>query len=370
MARALRVATLAMLATAPACHRGGATPADAGGDVARSDGPSQLTLAIAITGCRTYAVDSSGGHCRGPAPLDLALSTVGSPDFLRFTWSFGDGTPDVQDRAPTHGYAFPGTYAVVLTGVLGQGGTVQTNASIVVEPVAVGAPCDVDAQCATDLTCVCANGAGCPPAFTRGLCSTPCANAACPTGGVCTALSLGAIGTDGGPATAASCLASCDAGCPAGLVCETLAGVGSSAGKWVRGCVPLGALADVGAPCRNALGALDDELCATELCADLGALGACSASCDLGQTCPEGTACATLADGRRLCLLQCTVAGACQRDPLLACVAADSGTDGSAGNLQVDAAAGATFCGPKPCAGDADCLPAGHCGPNGSCVKN
>ena len=357
----LGLAALAALTSAH-CHRGAAPAVDAGTDSGSNDGTIPLTLAIAVTGCRSYSVDSSGGHCAGGAPLAVSLSPVSSPDFVRFTWSFGDGTPDASDRAPEHTYALPGQYTVILTGVLAQGGTVQTGAAIAVDALSVGDACDVDAQCAAGLTCACRPGALCPAAFARGVCSTACASADCPSGGVCAAL---ALGTPAAP----SCVAGCGAGCPAGLTCASLVGAGAAAGTWVRGCLPIGALADVGSPCRDANGNLDDGACATGVCADLGALGACTAPCSSAEPCPTGTACARLADGRSLCLADCSVAGACLRDPLLACTAPDAGADGGAGAFQADAAAGATFCAPKPCATDMDCAPSGRCAPNGACAS-
>jgi PKD repeat protein len=347
------------VSAAPACHRSSGPPADAGADVEGNDGPVPISLAVAITGCRSYALDGGIGDCVGDAPLTVALAPVSSPDFVRFTWSFGDGTPDVQDRAPKHTYALPGTYAVLLTGVLAPSGTVQATAEIEVQPLAVGLPCDVDAQCAAGLRCSCAPGSGCAPAFTRGLCTVSCDGAPCPTGGVCASVPLAAVSGDGGIATRApACLAGCDPACPAGFACASLVGPGT--GGWVRGCLPVGALGDVGAPCRNANGDLDPALCATGYCADLGALGVCAALCDSGQTCPTGSACATLTSGTQLCLAACSTSGACQADPLLACTAA--------GGFQVDASAGLTFCAPKACSSDADCAPAGRCGPNGGCV--
>ncbi len=295
-----------------------------------ADGPTPITLAVAATGCRSYVVNGGIGSCVGDPPLELAFAPVSSSDFVRFSWSFGDGTPDVQDPAPTHRYNLPGTYTVLLTGVLGANGTVQTSAVIVVRPLPVGGACDLDAHCASGLTCACAPGGGCAAAFVKGICSVSCESAPCPAGGVCASFALGPTPTDGtAPPRAPTCLGSCDGGCPAGFVCTTLAGAGpAAAGPWVRACVPAGALADLGAPCRNANGDLDGEICGTGVCADLGALGVCSARCDGSQPCPSNTTCATLADGTQWCLADCATAGACLRDPLLAC-AAPSGSAAS-----------------------------------------
>jgi hypothetical protein len=368
---ASRFAALVSLAATPAagCRRSSGAPADGGTDGVGADGPTPITLAVAVTGCGTYAVSGGIGNCVGDPPLELAFAPVSSSDFVRFSWSFGDGTPDVQDPAPTHRYNLPGTYTVLLTGVLGANGTVQTSAVIDVRPLPVGGACDLDAHCASGLTCTCQPGGGCAVAFVKGICSVSCETAPCPTGGVCASFALGPAPTDGtGVPRAPTCLASCDGGCPAGFVCTTLAGAGPAASdRWVRACVPAGALADLGAPCRNANGDLDDEICGTGVCADLGALGVCSAACDGNQPCPTNATCATLADGAQWCLTDCATAGACVRDPLLACAAPNGGA--TSGGFQADAAAGLSFCVPKPCGGDAECAPSGRCAPTGDCVR-
>ena len=52
----------------------------------------------------------------------------------------------------------------------------------------------------------------------------------------------------------------------------------TAATPWTRACLPLGAARDVGAPCRDANEVLDADACTTGVCADVGALGVCSAS--------------------------------------------------------------------------------------------
>jgi PKD repeat protein len=165
------------------------------------------------------------------------------------------------------------------------------------------------------------------------------------------------------------CLATCagDGDCAAGLVCRPLPGAAS--GTWATVCVPP-LYRPVGDPCRDAEGHLDDHVCATGLCADLGAIGLCSASCAAGATCPTGTACATFGDGRALCLLTCST-GACTHDPLLAC---ETGAGGGALGFTISPPAPtATFCAPRSCTSQADCAPSGTCKPLGvgaHCVPN
>jgi hypothetical protein len=124
------------------------------------------------------------------------------------------------------------------------------------------------------------------------------------------------------------------------------------------------ALRDVGDNCRDATGALDDDACATGRCADLGALGACSATCGPGVECPPGSACATMGNGQSLCLRTCGADFACSRDPLLRCEPA--GSAGPLGFQVTPPAPGATYCAPRKCAVEPDCEPAGTCLPLGA----
>jgi len=72
----------------------------------------------------------------GPAPLTVAFDGSASRDPdgdpFTFSWSFGDGTPNSSQAAPSHTYANPGTYTVTLTVRDNRGGvdseTVQISA--------------------------------------------------------------------------------------------------------------------------------------------------------------------------------------------------------------------------------------------------
>ena len=161
------------------------------------------------------------------------------------------------------------------------------------------------------------------------------------------------------------CLASCqtDADCTFGLVCRALP-VGDAAAGWGLRCVPA-FFRDVAATCRDATGALDDDACATGTCADLGALGLCSATCASGAACPPGNACATFANGSALCVRPCSTSFTCVADPLLACAAA--GGAGALGfQIAPAPATGTNYCAPRACATQADCAPAGTCAPLGA----
>jgi hypothetical protein len=336
---------------------------DAGSDGIRSDVSMPLTLDIAVTGCASF--DTATVACSGSPPLALAFAPVGSPELSRFLWTFGDGTPPTTERAPSHTYSHPDRYQVTLVGGTTDIGMVMAPQplTVIVAALPTGAPCDVDAQCdsTAGLTCMCAPGSGCAPTFFRGVCSMSCAAESCGADAVCAAAAVGPRADAG--VRSSLCLRGCqtNAQCAPGFVCQTLP-VGSTAdtARWTRGCLPLGVARDVGASCRDANEVLQDDACATGTCADVGALGVCSASCDDTHPCPDGSACAQLPDGRAICLLSCTFNdNDCTGDPLLACVAAPA--SGASGTVDV--------CAAKVCSGDVACAPSGRCGPEGVCIR-
>jgi PKD repeat protein len=402
---------------------------DGGLDAGASDGPAgeapgALALDVSVTGCARY--DVGAARCTGAPPLALTFAPVGSPTLTRFVWSFGDGTPNSTDRAPSHTYALPGSYDVAVVAD-GPAGSISRTRAKLVEVTALGAglACDVDAQCGGGMRCRCMNGS-CGPAFPRGLCTGPCPAATCGANGVCAAFILpatppapaptrdaavpspvdaavdGAIDAaiDASPVDAAvadaaakieapvdaaasetmsdaaaegtpgasetSCLATCksDTDCAPGFACRGVAsGAASAAPRWVRACLPL-AFHEIGAPCRDENGALADGACASGVCADLGALGACSAACGVAAPCPADSACATFGNGRSLCVATCGSGAACARDPLLACEAA--GAAGALGFQASPPTTGATYCAPRSCTTTTDCGPAGVCTPLGA----
>ncbi len=321
-------------------------------DAAGNDGLAPLTLDIAVTGCAAF--DTTTVACSGTAPLAVSFSPVGSPELTSFLWTFGDGTPASSDRAPSHIYTLPGSYDVKVTG----GGTVGTvsqlrRSLIVVQPVATGAPCDIDGQCSDGLHCLCQPGAGCGVAFLRGICSTSCQTGFCGAGAACAAYGPGAprdagVSTD---AAAPLCLASCStsADCSAGFVCENLLAGASTTATWVRGCLPVGAAGDLGASCRNANGLLVGALCTTGLCTNFGTLGICSATCDDNHPCPSGAGCAHFGTGQQICLVSCSAANPCSSDPSIVCRTAtgpDGGTPAGTVFQITGGDAGATYCAP------------------------
>jgi hypothetical protein len=204
-------------------------------------------------------------------------------------------------------------------------------------------------KCAGGLECSCAPGKGCAPRFRTG-----CARArahhpvlrhppSAPSPGSARRWRSGRRPTPARRygAHIASHRAPATATAAAGFACPTLRASGTTASlAWVRGCLPVGAQRDLGAPCRNANEVLDPDSCGTGVCADVGALGVCSASCDGNRPCPSGSACARLGDGRDLCLAQCAYESDCARDPLFTCV----------GGLVDDGGAGINVCAPRACA--------------------
>jgi hypothetical protein len=164
------------------------------------------------------------------------------------------------------------------------------------------------------------------------------------------------------------CLRPCaaDGECAPGLRCRDLPARAPASG-WLRACFP-GFPIGLGGSCRGAGGQLRNDLCVTGQCADLGANGLCSRDCAKAP-CPLGAACATLSDGRQLCLQRCSPDLPCDRDRLLACALPN------AGPLGFTVPAGAPpgpYCAPRRCTSPADCGPAGSCrgDPEGAhCVR-
>src|SRR5688572_5206894 len=108
-----------------ACRNGAVKPPDGGPEGGTTDGPTLLSLEVAVTGCASFMsgarCDSDGDsatapRCVGSPPLALSFSPVGSAQLTQFTWTFGDGTPTVTDRAPSHRFVLPGCYEVTLVG--------------------------------------------------------------------------------------------------------------------------------------------------------------------------------------------------------------------------------------------------------------
>ena len=300
---------------------------EAGVDAPRGDArPTVLAVDFTVMGCPKF--DATIPRCEGPAPLTLTFVPITSGPVTRFLWDFGDSSSSYENL-PTHTYTLPDSYTVRL---LGAPALVmqEHEAFIVVTPNPLGGACDLERQCEPGLSCLCGLASSqCPSAFARGLCTQACTGTSCPENAVCADLTLGAdLPLPPDSWRGRHCLRRCtvDGDCAKGQSCRELPTAGAPE-RWERACFyrfP----SDLGATCRGGAGEPQKDLCLSGLCADLGALGICSFDC-ASRSCPSGTACASLRDGRKLCLRPCDTPEACRGDPLLAC--APSGRPGPLG---------------------------------------
>ena len=238
---------------------------------------------------------------------------------------------------------------------------------VLVEPNAIGAPCDTSPQCGQGLFCLCPGNASCPHGPSHGICSSNCFSGQCNGTDICAGLRT-AVPPSGSYEgwQAQICLQACESSsdCSAGLSCRTLP-PGPSTSGWVRGCfsaVP----GDIGDSCVDENGDLRDDLCATGLCVDLGSKGLCSADCSV-MDCPLGSDCAGFGDGRRLCLRPCIPNVTCSDDPLITCVVPAPGAFGYQ-LVNPSSTSASSHCAPRLCLTNQDCPTAGTC-PTGSGVR-
>jgi PKD repeat protein len=393
-----RVAAAAVLAGAAgagsaagcSCGDGGQTgDAGPGGDgggsrdaAALSDATTPLIwVDFTVTGCEAAGEsirgpgggdagpgepDGGGGPdtaaCTGDAPLALAFVPIAPSTVDLHEWNFGDGSEPDRRASPDHVYAAPGVYDVSLF-AQGPGGTAAISKSglVLVRPGPIGNACSDDAQCASG-SCVC--GAQPCAGLATGLCSAACSVADPCQEGVCADLAPTGP-ADPEPWQASLCLADCsEAACSDGLVCRELRR-GDGAG-WTRGCFAPGLFGDIGDPCADESGDLQDELCASGQCLARGLRGVCSAGC-ASQACPPSAACATFNGGAPApsCLARCDGDTACDGDPWLACEAA--GGAGGQGFTVDETPSRGGYCAPESCDGPEDCplgeCTAGFCGP-------
>jgi PKD repeat protein len=290
----------------------------------------------------------------------------------QFIWDFGDNAAPQTDQTPSHTYTLPGSYTVKLV-VSGWDGMVVTKirtAFVTVTANRAGEPCSLNSQCEEKLTCLCGADTPCDLGPSHGFCAASCVlgSTHCDDGQVCAGLASPTSLTRQ-DWQAPLCLRACtkDTDCTGPLHCRRLPpGPGDS--SWVQGC--FGDLpADVGGPCLDAKGALRDDLCVSGICANLGLKGLCTAACSK-QSCPPGSDCAVLGDGRQLCLRPCLSGFACADDPLLECVVPGLGDLGYHLVSWVPTAA-SYYCAPKACQSDDQCTPSGKCDSpsgNGHCI--
>jgi len=365
--RHLRLAALALLA-AGACAKIEETTRDAQVDLfssdstpVPSDGPTPLAVDFAVENCPSF--DPVLLTCSGKVPLAVRFVPLATSTVTKYLWDFGDGSTFGAEAAPSHVYGTPGAYTVriIATGVGGGVVTMAHAGFIVAKPGAVGDPCESSAQCQPGISCLCPARAACSSGPAHGMCASECILGLCDDGQVCAKLLTAPPPPDAAePWQTSLCLPGCATGadCPAGLNCRTLP-PGPAGSAWVRGCfadVPR----DVGDPCTDASGNRRDDLCASGMCADLGAQGLCTMNCQV-ESCPPGSDCALLGDGRKLCLRPCTGGFTCAQDALLTCVVPGPGALGYLRSGPDNTGGASSYCAPNPCVSDDACLPTGSC---------
>jgi PKD repeat protein len=337
-----------------------------------TDASARLTIDFTVENCPTF--DSHALTCTGTVPLTIRLVPLTTTVVGRYLWNFGDGTYST-DTTPSHTYAIPDVYTVTVVATdADNDSTTTTRAGFVVAKAnGRGAPCDTPSQCDNGLFCLCATSAPCSSGPRLGMCTASCQAGICSDNQVCAGLATATppVGSEEAWQTAL-CLPACtkDTDCATGLRCRTLP-PGPTGSAWVHGCfadVP----ADVGQPCMDPTGALRGDLCASGMCADLGTRGLCTMNCDVAS-CPPGSDCAALVDGRKLCLRPCVGNFACDQDPLLTCVV--QGSENFVYRLVNPSSpnAASSYCAPRPCVYDAGCFsPTGVCAAQGAgryCVR-
>ena len=350
------------------CHGRPLPEVDAGPDSAPPDlappadvGPPPPEVDFTVKDCLQF--DPAVPSCTGTAPFAVQFVPITTTTFSQYRWQFSDGTSDDPSVTPSHTFAEPGLYDVTLWafGSMGSKATKTHTGFIIVLANEMGAPCQADQQCATNLHCFCSAASPCTTGPLGGMCTSSCQKSDCPVGNVCANLATAATNSGhADPWETQLCLPGCksDADCTGGLHCRMLPGWPSGA-SWVHGCfadVP----ADLGGPCLDATGVRRNDLCVTGLCSDLGALGLCSHDCT-SDLCPVGSDCTVFGDGRELCLVRCSSSFLCDQDPLLACVAPGASLLGFQLIVQPSLGGEGLYCAPKPCTGNTDCDPAGLC---------
>jgi PKD repeat protein len=356
------------------CRSGATVTPDAAVDLRQEDvlvprdgTITPLAVDFTVSDCPSFG---PGPRCAGRAPLTVQFVPVTTGSVTKYLWDFGDGTETSSLRTPVHTYPFPGTYDVSLAGGGAAGSAKgERKGFVVVLENGAGGPCDVDQQCEPGLSCICGSTTKCNPAFARGLCASTCGDTPCRSTERCADLTLTQGTPDAGerwqqPLCLRPCKADTECGPP--LRCRDLPARPASDG-WVRGCFP-DHPAPPGGRCRAATGQLQGDLCVTGRCMDLGANGVCSVDCT-SAPCPPQMGCATFADGRKICLAQCSAAFACDGDPLLACTASNNGPLGF--TLAPGTPSG-TYCAPRRCTSADDCAPSGVCrmdGGGGHCAR-
>ena len=336
--RHVLLATLALTA----CPKAAVPVPDAGTDgsvpdVAPAPPDAALSLAVDFTVESCPSFNPPTPSCTGKVPLTLLFVPLATTAVTKYIWDFGDLTLS-DSEADAKPY------------VLGAGGSTRLKSSppewavasvtkihaqfVVAQANDVGEPCNSDPQCDVDLYCLCSANAPCTTGPALGMCTSSCQIGSCGDNQVCAGLLTTATPPPGGaaPWQTSLCLLGCsvDTDCATGLRCRTLP-PGPTGSAWVHGCfadVP----EDVGDPCTDAAGA-GETTCVPVASAPISAKGLCSMDCSVAS-CPPGSDCAVLGDGRKLCLRPCTGTFTCSSDPLLTCMVPGPGRSGSTSPVQ------------------------------------
>jgi len=334
------------------------------------DAELSLSVDFTVEGCPSF--NPQAPACTGKVPLTLLFVPLSTTAVTKYLWDFGDPTPSDAETTPSHTYAVPGVYTVNVLAA-GAAGGVMTKLHpqfVIAEADGTGDACTSNSQCENGLYCLCSASAPCTTGPALGMCTSSCQYSACDSDQVCAGfLTATPPSGEAAPWQTSLCLLGCsvDADCATGLRCRTLP-PGPTGSAWVRGCfsdVP----GDVGDPCSDATGTHRDDLCASGFCADLGAKGLCSMDCSVAS-CPPGSDCGVLGDGRKLCLRPCGPF-TCSADPLLTCVVPGPGDLGYHLASPASPTAASSYCVPKPCVSNDSCAPTGTCAAatgNGHCV--
>ncbi len=283
----------------------------------QGDGPLPLGwVDFTVSGCSS-GEGSEASPCIGSSPLVLRFTALAPAEVSNQVWDFGDGSDPDSSVSPEHRYDIPGSYAITLN-VEGPGGTAGATrlAAVVVIPAPLAAECTDDTHCASG-DCACETQGNCPELLDGGMCVLSCDSHAACGANLCIDLDPTDIASDDWHRT--TCVPACDPGsdtCGETSSCQALRGVD---GALNFACVTTGLLRPIGASCRDLDDNLDNGLCASGLCLDLGERGLCSESCDT-LACPTGTACATFNGGTPTphCLVNCETSS-CDSDPDLSC---------------------------------------------------
>ena len=143
-----------------ACSKASLPVRDAGAEQGSSDtaspvGDAQIPLAVDFSVENCPAFDAQAFTCTGKAPLSVRFVPLATTTVTQYLWDFGGASS--SELAPGHAYATPGVYSVRVVATGASGGVVTKihTGLIVVQPNAIGNPCDSSPQCDQGMFCLC-----------------------------------------------------------------------------------------------------------------------------------------------------------------------------------------------------------------------